>query len=243
MNITPFAHLAALCGFLVVLASSATAQQVPPAAKGIAPVEVTAVKFSNAKVGGLHSMNRMEVELRALANAKILENPAAAVPNKEWVDKIRVTVTTAYERPAIPRSAAITSTTARKPGAAGAAGADASAPPPYVFYRATATIMTMERNGRGSLFFYLPGEIVKRDRLKLEPYAYLVEIDVDGTNVTTSKTMASKTIQKPEQLDGFKQMADRAVLDTAGVLRPQYMVPYDPVQASSPTLLREDTPR
>ncbi|MDR2981558.1 MAG: hypothetical protein LBV12_04845 [Puniceicoccales bacterium] len=218
MNFTPFARAAVVCS-LLVFAPSLFAQQ-----KKAVPVEVTYVKFSEADVmGSMLKMNRMEVRLRALANAKLIEDPKAVVPNKDWVDRIKVTVNTIYEAPAGPDTK--------------------KTDPQFVSYRAAVTIMTMEKNSQGSVFFYLPGEIVKRDRLKKEPYAYIVDIEVDGVAVETTKEMVSKNVNTAKLLAQVKEIADRGASDNAGVLRTQNQIPFSPGQPSSPTLLREDTTR
>lgn len=228
MNTTPaFYRLVALCGILL-LSTSAFAQQQPAAGK--AAVEVKAVRFAQTKVSNtvLVPMTRVEVQLLAKENAKLLEDPKALVPNKNWVDKIKVTVTLAYEVAA-----------AKKSSAGGAVGAEDR----YAFYRSSVTIMTMEKNTTGSVFFYLPGEIVKRDQLKQEPYAYSVDLEVDGTSLPPSKTSVSRLLLSETQYKGFKEMADRGVLNTTGVLRPQYLVATEALPATTPTLIREDITR
>lgn len=222
MNFTPLFRWAALCG-LLALSPVVSAQTRGGAAP--VPAEVQEVKFAESALNGAVKMpmGRMEVRIRAIDNAKLLADPAAIVPNKAWVDKIKVTVTVAYET---------SSGSAKKAGQAG---------PVLAFYRSAATIMTMERGTNGSIYFYLPGEIIKRDNLKREPYAYLVELDVDGTAVPLDPKMFSKNLKTPQDVAGFKEMADRGALDTAGVLRPQYQVRHEAAQALSPTLVREDT--
>ena len=219
MNTTPaFYRLVALCGILL-LSTSAFAQQQPAAGK--AAVEVKAVRFAQTKVSNtvLVPMTRVEVQLLAKENAKLLEDPKALVPNKNWVDKIKAA--------------------AKKSSAGGAVGAEDR----YAFYRSSVTIMTMEKNTTGSVFFYLPGEIVKRDQLKQEPYAYSVDLEVDGTSLPPSKTSVSRLLLSETQYKGFKEMADRGVLNTTGVLRPQYLVATEALPATTPTLIREDITR
>ncbi|MDR2429653.1 MAG: hypothetical protein LBD14_01925 [Puniceicoccales bacterium] len=230
MDFTPiFYRLAALCGMLLFQASALAQQQ--PAAAGRAAVEVKAVRFAQTKVSNtvLVPMTRVEVQILAKENARLLEDPKAIVPNKSWVDKIKVTVTIAYELPA-----------ARKAASGGAA---ASLEDRYAFYRSSVTIMTMEKNSTGSVFFYLPGEIVKRDQLKQEPYAYAIDLEVDGTSLPPSKSSVSRLLLAEAQYKAFKEMADRGVLSTTGVLRPQYLVATEALPASTPTLIREDAAR
>jgi hypothetical protein len=174
-------------------------------------------------------MTRVEIRVRALANAKLQENPAAIVPNRAWVDRIKVTVTLSYPVASVKRAPAVAANA--EPGAK------------FAFYRASATILTMPQGDSGSVFFYLPGEIVKRDGLAPAPDAYLVDLEVDGKTVPPAKYSISQKIQAPEALRGFREMADRGAQDNAGVLLPQYHVSGDPSHLLSPTLVREDSTR
>ena len=228
MKFTPLLSRTAACGMLLVLPVLAWAQQVRMGAKPAA--EVVSVNFADTKVNGtaLYPMRRMEVRVKALGNAKLLADPAAVVPNKDWADKVKVTVTLAYES---------TSPQARKAGASG---------PNFAFYRASATILTMKRDSQAPVFFYLPGDVVERDGLKKEPYGYLVELEVDGTPVEIDKfggaaRAVSKTIKNAQEMAMFKDLANQGVVENAGMFRPQYQVPFEREQALTPTLLREDT--
>ena len=227
MKFTPLLSRSLACGLLLATPMLAWAQQARTMAK--APAEVVAVNFTDTKVNGavLYPMRRMEVRLKALGNAKLLADPAAVVPNKDWVDKVKVTVTLAYES---------TSPQAKKMGNAGQS---------FAFYRSSATILTMKRDGQASVFFYLPGDVVERDGLKKDPYGYLVELEVDGTPVVIDKfggagRAVSKTIKSQQVMAGFKDMAGQGVMENAGILRPQYQVPFEREHSLTPTLLRED---
>ncbi len=229
MKFTPLLSRGVACGLLLAMPVLTWAQQGRQQVQASVPAEVVNVNFADTKVGGtaLYPMRRMEVQVKALENAKLLTDPAAEVPNKTWVDKVKVTVTLAYES---------TSPRAKKAGSGG---------PNFAFYRSSATILTMKKGTQASVFFYLPGDVVERDGLKKDPFGFLVDLEVDGTEVPIDKfggsgRAVSKTIKNAQEMAQFKDLAAQGILQNAGILRPQYQVPFEREQALTPTLLRED---
>ena len=185
-------------------------------------VSVKDVKFMQAKFSGPYAWNRIEVAV----DPKGL-NPDPKAPNKRWIDKVKVTLTIGYK------------------GEKSKSGED------WNYYRASVTILTLEQNAPRSVFFYLPGDIVKRDMLRKDPDVYYVDIEVAGTAqavfdakgalIPDQKAAVSKELLKKADYDGCKGFADRGVLNTAGILRPQYMVGfYDKEWQFSPEFVRED---
>jgi len=204
-------------------------------AGGKAPVSVKSVHFDPAKLGGQkHPWTRMQVELQANFNpdSKDPKEGAKKAANKGWVDRVKVTVTQIYK------------STAAK---------DASE---FTYYRASATILTMEVGASGrSIYFYLPGDVVARDRLKATPDYYYVQIEVGGNEVPLfddrgrptpgMEPALHKQIQDKKLFDGAKDLADRGVAANTGILRPQYLVAYSifdqlPASSPSPEFIRED---
>ena len=114
----------------------------------------------------------------------------------------------------------------------------------------------MEVNSARSVYFYLPGDIVKRDRLKMKPDYFYVQLEVGGTEVplyteagqlsSDMKAAVHQQFVNKQAFDGARDLADRGVTANAGMLRPQYLVPYAifdtvPQGSPSPEFLREDT--
>jgi hypothetical protein len=248
MKVTPSTcfHIVAVGGLILFSSSVLLAQSASRATPSTATAtgkEVPAatvnrrVTFKN-NVGGKNA-SRVEVEVMALANAKRIEDPTAIVPNPDWVDKIKVTVTLAYKTK--PKTLKARGTAAP----AGATALDALATQ-YITYRASSTIMTLQRNKTGSVFFYLPGELHARDGLGHTPDSYVVDLEVDGTAVTLSKNAVSPDLKTAEAIDLLKSLADKQSADTAGILRTQSQVAglvNDPEWLRAPTLLREDSTR
>jgi len=209
----------------------------PDANAGKSAVNVRSIHFDTVKLGGQQNpWIRTQVELHANFNpeAKAAPEPEAGPKkpiNKNWVDKVKVTLTLIF-----------------KP--LGTTNADE-----FAYYRSTATVLTMEVNTDRSVYFYLPGDIVKRDRLKMQPDYYYVQIDVGGTEqplfteagrpVPDMANALHKTFLEKKAFDDGRSKADRAVNANAGMLRPHYLVPaalYDslPQGSPQPEYIRED---
>jgi hypothetical protein len=204
---------------------------------GKSAVNVRSVHFDPVKLGGQQNpWIRTQVELHANFNPEAKAAPEAeAGPkkpiNKNWVDKVKVTVTLIFKP--------IGTTTAEE----------------FAYYRSTATVLTMEVNTDRSAYFYLPGDIVKRDRLKMQPDYYYVQVEVGGTEqplfsengrpVADMGNALHKFFLDKKNFDLARPQADRAVGSTSGMLRPHYLVPaafYDnlPQGSPQPEFIRED---
>lgn len=234
-----FASLTAFCVSVSFLSAQATKAE-GGAGTSKSPVVVRSVHFDPAKIGNQkNEWIRMQVELQANFNpeAKLTAEEKAdkagkKAANKQWVDKIKVTVTQIYKPLSVKDAAE------------------------FSYYRASATVLTMEVGSPRSVYFYLPGDIVKRDRLKLQPDYYYVQLEVGGTEVPlfseagriTPDMLAAvhKQFVNKKDFDGARDLADRGVAANAGMLRPQYMVPYSifdnlPAGSPSPEFIREDS--
>lgn len=210
--------------FTVPVAFAQNAPAAPTAKADKAPILVRDVKFAQTKLGGqMNPWNRMQVELMAG------DNPDPKALNKKWVDKVKVTVTQVYK------------TASKKPE-------------DWNYYRATATVLTIEANQPRSVLFYLPGDIVKRDVLHKEPDYYFVQVEVAGNEapifdpkgalIPAQARAVHKDISTKAAFDAAKDAADRGVVNTPGILRPQYLISYqdNPVVPASPEFIREDVP-
>ena len=227
----------AICLSLSYVLAQATKAEGGAATSGKSPVYVRSVHFDPVKIGGQkNEWVRMQVELQANFNpdTKLSAEDKAGKrpPNKQWVDRIKVTVTQIFKPLSVKDAAE------------------------FSYYRASATVLTMEVNSSRSLFFYLPGDIVKRDRLKMQPDYYYVQLEVGGTEIPlyteagrlTADMQAAvhKQFVNKKDFDGARELADRGVGTNAGMLRPQYLVPYAifdnlPQGSPSPEFIREDS--
>ena len=228
-----FASLMAFCLFVPLVSA-----QAPTAAgnAGKSPVIVRSVHFDPVKIGGQkNDWIRMQVELQANFNPETkvtaAEQASKRAANKMWVDKVKVTVTQIF-KPLTAKDAT-----------------------EFSYYRASATVLTLEIGSPRSVYFYLPGDIVKRDRLKMQPDYYYVQVDVGGTEqplfteagrpVPDMANAMHKMFIDKKAFDVARSEADRAVNANNGMLRPHYLVPsafYDslPQGSPQPEFIRED---
>ncbi|MDR1818240.1 MAG: hypothetical protein LBR07_08790 [Puniceicoccales bacterium] len=262
MQSTPATCVAALCGLaLLVLpadAQSARSGSSRPAAgaaaggaaaegEGKLPFEIVSVQQQPSNVAGFGTgTQRIAVAFRTSASRGADEGLSS---NPAWIDKPKVTLTLAYRpdkrravRVPASRTGAAGATAAAggaaKTGAGATAGAAAAANSEFLFFRASATLLAVERPSSGFVFFYLPGEIVRRDGLGREPYAYIVEAEASGK---TARVFRSKNLLKEDEFTGFKTMADTGALATSGLLRNSAQAGFDIAGGrNSPTVLRDD---
>lgn len=230
-----FASLVAFCLSVTGLLAQAGKGD---ANSGKSAVNVRSIHFDPVKLGGQQNpWIRTQVELHANFNPEAKAAPDAEAGakkpvNKNWVDKVKVTLTLIFKP--------IGTTTAAE----------------FAYYRSSATVLTMEVNTDRSVYFYLPGDIVKRDRLKMQPDYYYVQIDVGGTEqplfteagrpVPDMANALHKQFLDKKIFDGARSEADRAVNSNNGMLRPHYLVPaafYDnlPQGSPQPEFIREDS--
>ncbi|HUG11001.1 MAG TPA: hypothetical protein VMM36_08305 [Opitutaceae bacterium] len=100
--------------------------------------------------------------------------------------------------------------------ARGRAGAE------FQYYYAEAEAVTLEAGTR-SMRFYLPPEIVKRDSLSGEPYAFSVELALDGRMLVPQRASVSETLRDRARYDVFVQKVTEARATTDGILVPQHL--------------------
>jgi hypothetical protein len=201
-------------------------QSAAPAAPGSTPADravvVKDVKFAQTRMNGMATNPWNRVEVVVDPKA----NPDPKGLNKRWVDKVKVTTTLIFKIPGKPAEE-------------------------WNYYRASATVLTMEVNSPRSVFFYLPGDVVKRDNLRKDPDHYFVELEVAGnqqilfdargTLVNEQRNAVSRTLANKPDFEGAKGFADRGSMANAGILRPQYLVGIvEDVARFSPEFVRED---
>ncbi len=91
----------------------------------------------------------------------------------------------------------------------------------YEFYSARAEYPTLEV-GQHVVRFYLPPELVKRDRVKGEPFAYEIEV-ISPEGVEAS--LVSRNLEQARALQSFHSQLDMHST-TSSALRPQSGTPF-----------------
>ncbi len=96
----------------------------------------------------------------------------------------------------------------------------------FRFFRSEVVVAALEQGRRTKVFFYLPPEIVKRDRLSVRPYAYLVELEVSGRPLRVGPRNVSSNLANNVRWNNFKARAAAEGHENEGVLLPIYNTPF-----------------
>lgn len=115
---------------------------------------------------------------------------------------------------------------------------------PKLFYRATAEYIAMEGGSRKFVRFYLPPEVVKRDRLSTPVRFYVVEVQAGGVAQTAGRNNVGSGFTVAGSVQNFLSMVSSEARANEGVLMAQHLTPfaYDS-QRASPTPVRRESQR
>ena len=128
-------------------------------------------------------------------------NPSDDARDPNFLDDVRVDASLSYEN------------RARNPG-------DRQ----YDFYRASAHIITVQR-GRRDVHFFLPGPIVERDRLRPDPFAWLVELQIKGESLPIQRGQFSDNLQSMEAVESLRSRANAEGSRNDGILMSLNQIP------------------
>jgi hypothetical protein len=114
----------------------------------------------------------------------------------------------------------------------------AQAPHRFEFYRAEATAVAVEQ-GRAVFRFYLPPEVVARDRLTSDARFFYVELTLAGRSLPAKRSHVSGSLPHPEALEKFRARVAAEGAVNRGVLRSQAWTPFAAAAGgpAAPTLL------
>lgn len=97
----------------------------------------------------------------------------------------------------------------------------------FTYYMSEVEIMIMEKGETYNVYFYLPGLIVERDRLKTEPDFYYVELSIGDTPLEPQRDAMSSSITSASMLENMKGKAMAEGEANADILMPIYYAPAD----------------
>jgi len=151
------------------------------------------------------SMNFSQVAnnwVMATLTVEVRGNPSEEAPNRNFLDDVRVDLYLSYEdrAPDAPEQG-------------------------YLFFRSHARAVTLER-GRRDIHFFLPGSVVSRNRLRSEPFAWMVEFQIKGDRVPAQREHFSRNIQSLEGAESLRSRANSEGADNDGILIPIYLLPH-----------------
>jgi len=190
-----------ICRFLMWSGMLAAATILPSfaqtAAVAPAPVEVSGIKFGAARTGS-GAWYVTEVEVQG--------RPGAATDNGNFINRVKVTLNIGVFSVKSPQGAKI----------------------PDTYYRASAEAVGVETGSGKTVFrFYLPPEIVKRDKITGDLKFYLVELFVGGKALPLTKYhYPAATFIKPEIVESFRSKVSSEAGANDGILLPQYLTPF-----------------
>lgn len=96
----------------------------------------------------------------------------------------------------------------------------------FDFYRSELELVAIEQNATEEVSFLLPGILVKRDRLRGEPFAWLVELEVRGRPLPLQEEGISPSIRgNPTAAQSLKNRAELEAGVNDGILIPAYLGP------------------
>ena len=176
------------------------------------PVRVTKIHFNKEK---LFSVDNDWLEFEVAVEAGRNPDPAAA--NARYIDNVRVALNVSF-RIGSGRSLR------------------------YGFYRSEVLIVALEQGVERTVYFYLPSEVVERDRLSCEPFAYLIELEAEGRPLPVRRDHVSSNLADPARVERFKARVAAEGRGNEGVLLPIYQTPFyinrDKLQ-KSPAFIRK----
>lgn len=96
--------------------------------------------------------------------------------------------------------------------------------PEFDFYISEVEIAALERGLRNNVYFYLPGPIAKRDRLRPDPEFFYIELSVNGEMQKPQRNAMSTNIPNIEILNSFTNRANSELGANEHLLMPIYLV-------------------
>ncbi|MGH8021782.1 MAG: hypothetical protein ACREIA_26570 [Opitutaceae bacterium] len=92
----------------------------------------------------------------------------------------------------------------------------------YEFLRASTELVSLEA-GRAAVRFYIPPEILEREQINTDPYAYAVDVAVRGRAVAAA---VASVLRSPEALQSFRDRVAQGAPANDGILVPQHESPF-----------------
>lgn len=94
--------------------------------------------------------------------------------------------------------------------------------PSFEFFRSEASLVSLEE-GRHFIRFYLPPEIVERDRIRNEVHSFIVQLTRSGALVYES---VSEQLERPQVKQSFLRRLEAEASSNDGILLPQSKTPF-----------------
>ncbi len=96
----------------------------------------------------------------------------------------------------------------------------------YRYYRSEARLVALEVDKPVVVRFYLPPEVVRRDRLVRDPAAALVKIQVAGRDLPWTASHATGLLTDRQRVLSFLERVEKESGVHDGILQPIYLTPF-----------------
>ncbi|CAA6678088.1 MULTISPECIES: hypothetical protein [unclassified Lentimonas] len=150
---------------------------------------------------------------------KAFKNTSPDAKNERFVDNIKVLGYFAYERDRKART--------------------------FDFYKAEVEVISIEQGKTENVYFYMPGVVVKRDRLPKTPPYYFVALEINGQVLPIDNRAYSKGTLNDDTIRSMKTKADAESEQNDYILKPSYNAPLAKIGARpdvnkmAPMIIRE----
>lgn len=174
------------------------------------------VAVTSVKFGGARTSGDSWFE----AEVEVEARPGGRAVSGQFIDKVRVTLNLGME------------------------ATDDKGAKRMVFHRSSAEAITLEGGAKSVFRFYLPPEVVRRDKLRPDVKFYAVEIEAAGQPQPPVKASASNDFTSAESIKNFLSKVSAEAGPNEGVLIPQYLSPFAfDSQRRSPSFVRRESQR
>ena len=95
----------------------------------------------------------------------------------------------------------------------------------FDFYKAEVEVISIEQGKTENVYFYMPGIVVKRDRLPKEPPYYFVALEINGQVLPIDSRAYSKSTLNDDTIRSMKTKADAESEPNDFILKPSYNTP------------------
>ena len=113
----------------------------------------------------------------------------------------------------------------------------------FDFYKAEVEVISIEQGKKENVYFYMPGIVVKRDRLPKEPPYYFVALEINGQVLPIDSRAYSKSTLNDDTIRSMKTKADAESEPNDFILMPSYNAPLGLIGARpsdmAPLIIRE----
>jgi hypothetical protein len=113
----------------------------------------------------------------------------------------------------------------------------------FDFYKAEVEVISIEQGKTENVYFYMPGVVVKRDRLPKEPPYFFVALEINGQVLPIDNRAYSKGTLNDDTIRSMKTKADAESQAKDFILKPSYNAPLNLIGARpsdmAPLIIRE----